>query len=160
MAISPLIWPIHSRSASMANSSIRRSRRGNSPTSTRSSNKSNRCPDRCSRRDFQSANLPIFPLSLPSHGESWVPGGPRGLQNRCLGVMRRGVGSIPTLSAIFSFRNRPRNFFLRSSASVSLAFSAQNKITAQAGRSRYRNQPMNLSHLESLFQKGGDACVA
>ncbi len=42
----------------------------------------------------------ITPHSL-FYGERWVPGGPRGLQNRCRQVILAEVGSIPSLSAIF-----------------------------------------------------------
>ncbi len=121
-----------SRSASMAKTSTPRNRRANSPISMRWSNNSNRAPDaplQCAilgtpEKTVGGAFLPrpiATGMSLlrrvlfgadgtraVQNGESWVSGDPRGLQNRCPAAMRRGVGSIPTLSANFSAHNRPR----------------------------------------------------
>lgn len=55
-----------------------------------------------------------------------MPGGPRGLQNRCRFVLRAEVGSIPTLSAIFT--EEKERFENRDTDLAQKAGSAQRKV--------------------------------
>ena len=63
------------------------------------------------------------------HGEKKVPGGPRGLQNRCLSVDQAEVGSIPTLSAKTRLLRKPSNTEILSKALNKTTSSAHPPLT-------------------------------